>query len=289
MSARLWRGFALLAGTVALVAACRGRAPAAPEHQAPAFKPVDPATMGLVASAGTMRFAGVLPCADCAGIRTELALVQDPQSGEPQTYELKETYLGSMSVDGEKTFTTVGRWSIVRGTPGDAGTTAYRLDGGGKPEAARSFERVSDGEVRLLDREGKRIASTLNYALMRVPDTGLSLGLAPPPSGALDNQPAAMVTDMASGWPVALRVGQQVTARLTGDRAAGARWSMRAGSDGGIVAVEGEPAYEPSPQGGVEVFSLRAIKPGSTTLTFDLKKGSDPAAVRSVSYPVTVQ
>jgi predicted secreted protein len=120
------------------------------------------------------------------------------------------------------------------------------------------------------------------------PEAGAPLGV-PPASTALDNQPAAMVTDMASGWPVALRMGQQMTARLAADRAAGGRWSLRVGSDGGIVLREGEPSYEPSPQGGIEVFSLRAIKPGSTTLTFDFKKGSDPAAVRSVSYPVTVQ
>ena len=30
-----------------------------------------------------------------------------------------------------------------------------------------------------------------------------------------------MVTDLASGWPVMLRVGQDMTARLTADRAAG--------------------------------------------------------------------
>jgi len=125
-------------------------------------------------------------------------------------------------------------------------------------------------------------------ATMPKPESGGPVGL-PAASAPLGNQPAAMVTDLASGWPVALRVGQRMTARLAADRAAGGRWSLRAGSDGGIVMREGEPAYETSPKGGVEVFTLKAVKPGSTTLTFDYKQGSAADALRSVSYPVTVQ
>jgi predicted secreted protein len=97
-----------------------------------------------------------------------------------------------------------------------------------------------------------------------------------------------MVTDMASGWPVTLAPGQELVARLTADRAAGAHWVLRGGSDGGVVAMQGEPVSEtPSDGPAVEVFRLKATKPGKTTLTFDLKKGSD--AVKSASYSITVQ
>lgn len=99
-----------------------------------------------------------------------------------------------------------------------------------------------------------------------------------------------MVTDLASGWPVTLRVGQSMTARLTADRAAGMRWSLRPGTDGGVMAVAGEPTFEAADgSGGIEVFRLNAVKPGQTTLIFDYKKGSDPAAARSASYQITVQ
>jgi predicted secreted protein len=128
----------------------------------------------------------------------------------------------------------------------------------------------------------------IDPATMPTPEPGAPIAV-PPASVALGSQPAAMVTDLASGWPIALRVGQQMTARLTSERSAGARWSLRAGSDGGVVRPDGEPAYEASAQGGAEVFRLTAVKAGSTTLTFDYKKGADPAALRSVSYPVTVQ
>jgi predicted secreted protein len=109
-----------------------------------------------------------------------------------------------------------------------------------------------------------------------------------PPAGG--SEPIAMVTDLASGWPITLRVGQSMLARLTADRAAGMRWSLRPGSDGGIVALAGEPTYEATAGSpGVEVFRLTATKPGRTTLTFDYRKGSDPIALKSASYPVTVQ
>lgn len=108
--------------------------------------------------------------------------------------------------------------------------------------------------------------------------------------GGQSQQSMAMVTDLASGWPITLRVGDSMTARLTADRAAGLRWSVRSGSDAGIVSVAGDPAYEtPAGAPGVEVFRLVAVKPGQTTLTFDYRKGSDPGALKSVSYPVTVQ
>lgn len=130
------------------------------------------------------------------------------------------------------------------------------------------------------------VLKPVDPAALPVPPGAASLGT---PPASLGDQPAAMVTDLASGWPIALRVGQRMTARLAVDRTAGARWSMRAGSDGGVVALEAEPAPEQGSAGGVEVFALKAVRPGSTTLTFDFKKGTGPAALRSVSYPVTVQ
>jgi predicted secreted protein len=80
-----------------------------------------------------------------------------------------------------------------------------------------------------------------------------------------------------------------MTARLGADRAAGGRWSLRAATDGGVVLRQGEPTYEKAATGGVEVFRLKAVKPGQTLLTFDYKLGSAATATRSVSYPVTVQ
>jgi copper homeostasis protein (lipoprotein) len=303
MAFRSWMRILPLFGALAIAAACGGaKESPAPATQDPVFKPIElPPPAAFAGTPGVTRYWGILPCADCAGIRHELVLTQDPKTGEPQTYDLVETYLGSMSNDGERAVNSRGKWSIAKGGPDDA-MTIVRLDGGGKREAAKSFERVSETELRLLDREQKRIESSHPLSLVRVSDPSAQPGpaalgsltpstptaaSAPVKAGA--GEPAAMVTDLASGWPVTLRIGQEMTARLTADRAKGGRWALRPATDGGVVLRQGEPAYEPASAGGVEVFRLKAVKAGQTLLTFDYRIGAATAATRSVSYPVTVQ
>jgi copper homeostasis protein (lipoprotein) len=260
--------------------------------EAPSGSPtLQPAAQpGAAPGPTVLRYSGTLPCADCAGIRTDLTLTRDA-AGQPQTYELAETYLGSTSPDGEKTMTSSGRWTIDRGAAGQAEMTVYRLDGGGDEQRARSFERLSDQEIRQLDRQGNRIESQLNYSLTAVPLLAFPANPAgggvatPAPSMPV---PAAMVTDMASGWPLTLQVGQDLSARLAVDRANGARWTMRPGSDGGILAQQGPPTFESAEGRDVEVFQFKATKPGKAELTFELRPGGSGSPTRTVSYQVTV-
>jgi predicted secreted protein len=229
----------------------------------------------------------------------ELTLNKDATSGEPTTYELKETYLGAMSPEAEKPFIQTGKWSIQHGTRANPDVTVYLLDGGGDVQRVRSFERVGEQELVMLDREQKRGQSMHSYSLMRVPDATLSFGT-PVPQGkapatdAPQAAPGAMVTDMATGWPVTLQVGQELTARLTANRSTGYGWTLRAKSDGGILAQQGEAGYEAPADalpgaGGVEVFRFKATKPGQTTLAFDYKRAGDASPAKSATYTVTVQ
>lgn len=229
----------------------------------------------------------------------ELTLNKDGASGAPTTYELKETYLGTMSPEAEKPFTQTGRWSIQQGTKTNPDATVYLLDGGGDANRTRSFERIGEQELIMLDREQKRAQSGLPYSLARVPDATLSFGTPVPGATAPATQgpqaaPGAMVTDMASGWPVTLQVGQELTARLTANRSTGYGWTLRAGSDGGILEPQGKPDYETAGDtkpgaGGVEVFRFKAAKPGQTTLAFDYKRAGDASPAKSATYTVTVQ
>src|SRR5512139_526001 len=133
MRVRVAFAFLTIVVATAMLAACGRTEAPAPSQPAsePLFKPIDPSQAPTVpASSGTSRYDGVLPCADCAGIRTELTLSQNPQTSEPTTYELTETYLGTMSQE-EKPVTTRGRWSIVKGLEGDSAATVFVLDGGG--------------------------------------------------------------------------------------------------------------------------------------------------------------
>ena len=95
-------------------------------------------------------FQGVLPCADCEGIRMTVNLHPD------RSFVLREEYLGKnrSSID-------LGRWSA-------AGEGRLRLDGG---REGPSLFRVVDGEtLRKLDTKGQEIVSSLNYDLKREPE-----------------------------------------------------------------------------------------------------------------------
>jgi predicted secreted protein len=86
-------------------------------------------------------FVGLLPCADCSAIRTQLTL-------DPEYYELRETYLGT-----ERAFHYRGRWK--------ANGDIIALEG----EARRSFRAVGESELRLLDREQREIDSPAPHSL----------------------------------------------------------------------------------------------------------------------------
>ena len=97
------------------------------------------------------RFEGVLPCADCSGIRYELALSADG------SYTLVRQYLGK---PGEPAFTEQGVWRY------DPAAETLTLPG--DPDRTTAFTTAETGYLRLLDVEGKPIDSALNYRLARV-------------------------------------------------------------------------------------------------------------------------
>ncbi|MEO8727585.1 MAG: DUF333 domain-containing protein [Acidobacteriaceae bacterium] len=108
-------------------------------------------------------FEGTLPCADCEGIDTRLALyAKGPFDNADATYRLTLTYMGRKSH-----FTQTGAWTILRGMPGNPDATLYQLDPG-KPNAA-SYLRVGEDELKQLDHHQHIIDSKLNFSLHRVP------------------------------------------------------------------------------------------------------------------------
>ncbi|MGH7893348.1 MAG: copper resistance protein NlpE [Candidatus Binatia bacterium] len=111
-------------------------------------------------------FEGVLPCADCEGIRTRLTLYANgPDDFTRATYALVETYLGTS--DGLQRFRAEGEWTLLRGDATDPDATVYQLDPG-RPSTQRSFRVLDAQRIELLDREQRPIRSTLDYTLTRV-------------------------------------------------------------------------------------------------------------------------
>lgn len=104
-------------------------------------------------------YEGILPCADCQGIRTKLTLFD-----EDFTYRLVEVYLGTP--DGDRTVESGGTWTTLQGTGEYPTGTIYRLNPG-KPEDVRSFLVVNEAEIEQLDRGGRKIESRGRYTLTK--------------------------------------------------------------------------------------------------------------------------
>lgn len=109
-------------------------------------------------------FEGVLPCADCEGIKTELTLYQDAANSENNNYTLKETYLGNQT--GDTSFNSTGKWDILRGIKGSADAIVYFLNYD-EPEESRYFLKKSEDSLLMLDKEQQIIVSPLHYELIR--------------------------------------------------------------------------------------------------------------------------
>lgn len=99
-------------------------------------------------------FTGLLPCADCPGIRWTLNLF-----GEGVFHERLE-YLESSATGGSSFFDDAGRWAIV------ADGSVLELTGeGGTPQR---FAIRGRDTLRKLGGEGRPIESKLNFDLKRV-------------------------------------------------------------------------------------------------------------------------
>jgi len=97
-----------------------------------------------IATPGT--FTGVLPCADCEGIRYHLDLWSD------HAFHLEREWMGQKLIRYD-----IGRWSL------DSGRKVLMLETGGQMVA--QFEASHPKALRLLDTKGHHIQSKLNYTI----------------------------------------------------------------------------------------------------------------------------
>jgi copper homeostasis protein (lipoprotein) len=96
------------------------------------------------------RYSGVLPCADCPGIRFDIDVRPS------NIYFLRMTYLDTTP---ERSYDDIGSWSLAS----DLRTLALR----GSRQAPLLFSIADSSTLRKLDAEGQPIESELNYTLKR--------------------------------------------------------------------------------------------------------------------------
>ncbi len=134
----------LTLASVLLVAACGGESKSNVPDSVVTVNPFPEVTLSAVAPAS---YEGTLPCADCSGLRTVLAIWPD------SVYRLAQTYEGKSTTP----VVTMGRWRLSESV------VSLETDNG----IPMLYRRVGDDTLTLLDQQGQPIASSLNYSLQR--------------------------------------------------------------------------------------------------------------------------
>lgn len=192
-------------------------------------------------------FAGVLPCADCEGIRYHLDLHAD------DVFFLRRTWLGRGD---EATDDDIGVWHVI------ADGSKLVLWGGA--EEQEMFRIVDTATLRKLDLEGNDIESSLDYDLRR------SDGFAPiEPRLAMRGMYQYMAD---AGLLEECLTGRRMPVAQEGDNAALERAYLEAKRrdlDQLLVSFEGRIALRPLAEGGglrpaVVVDRFEGVWPGET-------------------------
>jgi uncharacterized lipoprotein YbaY/heat shock protein HslJ/uncharacterized lipoprotein NlpE involved in copper resistance len=209
-------------------------------------------------------FAGVMPCADCAGIAQTLTLRADG------LYRLRRTYQGKP--DGP--FAELGRWTA---------------DERGKRLTLRSgsetllYEVKDDETLRLLDRLGQPITSNANLDLRRTAQVD---PISEPLRWSGEFRylaDAATFTDCASGlrWPVAMTADYLTMERnyLQSRSTPGA--PLLVSFDG---RIEVRPAMEGPPREQMVVDRFGSSQPGAACGSAASGKGNVTAALKNTYW-----
>jgi len=111
------------------------------------------------------RFAGVVLCANCPGIRTELSLFENIDDPFIKTFVMRETYLRSPQP--AATIVSHGRWDINRGRNGDPNATVFVLNVDGA--SVNRFYLLQDKQtLRMLDGDLGLLPAELPQTLHRM-------------------------------------------------------------------------------------------------------------------------
>lgn len=109
-------------------------------------------------------YEGVLPCADCSGIKTVLKIYEGDGTMESHKFELSSTYQGK---EPGNVFVQKGNFNLERGLEKDPNGTIYVLNYD-KPEGEQIFygySAATPDKLFLLDNKREIIKSKLNYTL----------------------------------------------------------------------------------------------------------------------------
>ena len=107
-------------------------------------------------------YSGMLPCADCSGIRTTLTLYRD-QHDSPTRFELREEYMSGSTV--KLNAVERGDWASRKYQEGITQEDVYTINPDAD-DAQRQYLKDAVNAIEQLAPSGNRIESNLNYRLL---------------------------------------------------------------------------------------------------------------------------
>jgi|GEM_PF-5732526 len=239
------------------------------------FLPFQPARAYLVTPGeypihGTYR--GVLPCADCVGVWTELILVDlgplEPGQGSG-TFTMIERFTGG--VHGGASITTHGKWSTIKSDGFSAGTIELRVeDHDGKHRAPQRFYCDYGRSLRLLFATPNENVFNRQDTLERVIPRPL---------------PQFILTDRDTNARIIGRVGDafQIDLPTTPAHELDA-WVIKR-PIAQSMALEGRLGSGILPEHATTTFLLKAIAPGNVRIEFQRVKG--PPMMLAFPFQIT--
>jgi uncharacterized lipoprotein NlpE involved in copper resistance len=135
-------------------------------NQKDSKKQYESKTEPLITAVGTTMlgtYEGTIPCSNCDGILMTLTLGDNPAEGS-RTYTLTEVFLGEPQP--ANTFKSSGSWEIIPNSPKYPDATVYKLIPHRTTDTLH-FEKVSDSEIKLLNRKSITKESGLTYNLIK--------------------------------------------------------------------------------------------------------------------------
>lgn len=217
-------------------------------------------------------YTGLLPCADCVGLRADLRLYSAHPGGDVSRYEMRQTYIGTR--DGDRTLERSGRAKLVHGSASDKQASVYQLDAE-HGDGRLYFLRAADNELRLLDRDKREIPSPAPRSLYR----------------------AIALAEAESGKAIEVSPGERVIVRLAANHTTGYRWSLlTSGAEALTRLAAGEYAEEfgangKAGAGGTESWYFQAARSGEEQLRFEYRRPweENVPAAKSAHFTVRVR
>ena len=109
-------------------------------------------------------YQGVLPCADCSGIKTTLTLYRD-EANQPSRFELRQQFLDGAKSGGSDV--DRGNWIAERQSVDGKSYPLFILNPNDPSEQFRFLQKVTNA-VEMLNADGERIESDYNQSHIHI-------------------------------------------------------------------------------------------------------------------------